>query len=406
MKNIGDIRNCYGCGLCAVICAKKIIQIRLNSDGFYEPYINQVGNCTECGLCLDVCSFNRNELSAPNSVISSYAAWSNEKAVQRKCTSGGVAFEIGRCLIEQGYKVCGVRFDAERNRAEHYIASTVEELIPSIGSKYIQSYTVDGFKTIDRKQKYLVVGTPCQIDSFRRYIRKFRCEDNFVLMDFFCHGVPSKLMWDKYVAHAERKIGKLTYASWRNKFTGWHDSWAMAMDGTMHGEPVSWHDSYNLLMREKKSFLNSRMSQGDFFYCSFIGHFCLGGQCHKDCKYKYTASSADIRVGDCWGETYKKEEDGVSGVITYTQKGIDVLKASNITLITQDLSVVSEGQMKKNAKPAILRDKFIDKLHNPHSTVTDLKWIIFQNRVLNLIDKIAKHINGKIRRNHNYASRP
>lgn len=148
------------------------------------------------------------------------------------------------------------------------------------------------------------------------------------------------------------------------------------------------------------------MSQGDFFYRSFIGHFCLGSQCHKDCKYKYTASSADIRVGDCWGKTYKEEEDGVSGVIAYTYKGIDVLKTSNIILISQDLNVVSEGQMKKNAKPAILRDKFIDKLHNPYSTVTDLKWIIFQNRVLNLIDKIARYINGKIRRNHNHASRP
>lgn len=68
---------------------------------------------------------------------------------------------------------------------------TVEELIPSIGSKYIQSYTEEAFKKIDRKQKYLVTGTPCQIDSFRRFIRKFRCEDNFILMDFYCHCVPS-----------------------------------------------------------------------------------------------------------------------------------------------------------------------------------------------------------------------
>lgn len=67
--------------------------------------------------------------------------------------------------MNQGYKVCGVRYDAERNRAEHYIATTVEELIPSSGSKYIQSYTVDGFKAINRKEKYLVTGTPCQIDS-------------------------------------------------------------------------------------------------------------------------------------------------------------------------------------------------------------------------------------------------
>lgn len=114
---------------------------------------------------------------------------------EKKCSSGGAGFEIGKYLLGEGYKVCGVRYDAEKNRAEHYIATTVEELIPSAGSKYIQSYTVDGFKAINRKEKYLVTGTPCQIDSFRRYIKKFRCEDNFVLLDFFCHGVPSMLVW-------------------------------------------------------------------------------------------------------------------------------------------------------------------------------------------------------------------
>ena len=79
---------------------------------------------------------------------------------------------MGRTLIGEGYKVCGVRYNAERNRAEHYVATTIEELIPSIGSKYIQSYTVDGFKAINRNEKYLVTGTPCQIDSFRRYLQK------------------------------------------------------------------------------------------------------------------------------------------------------------------------------------------------------------------------------------------
>ncbi len=100
------------------------------------------------------------------SCVKSFAAWSKDAAVRRKCSSGGVGFEVGRTLIGEGYKVCGVRYNAERNRAEHNVATTIEELIPSIGSKYIQSYTVDGFKAINRNEKYLVTGTPCQIDSF------------------------------------------------------------------------------------------------------------------------------------------------------------------------------------------------------------------------------------------------
>ena len=202
--NISTIKDCYGCGVCATVCSKHIIEIALNKYGFYEPYITDRTKCTSCGLCRETCSYVHDDLSLHNISIKSYAAWSKDTQVRRKCSSGGVGFEIGRTLIKNGYKVCGVKYVPETNRAEHYIASTVEELIPSIGSKYIQSYTVDGFKAINRKEKYLVTGTPCQIDSFRRYIRKFRCEDNFVLMDFFCHGVPSMWLWQKYTKEVER----------------------------------------------------------------------------------------------------------------------------------------------------------------------------------------------------------
>lgn len=37
--NISNIHDCYGCGVCATICPPKIIEIKLNPDGFYEPFI-------------------------------------------------------------------------------------------------------------------------------------------------------------------------------------------------------------------------------------------------------------------------------------------------------------------------------------------------------------------------------
>ena len=154
--NIADIHDCYGCGVCATVCPRHIIEIRLNGDGFYEPLVTDKTICTDCGLCVDVCSYANDGLSLKSNFIKSYAAWSNDDNVRYKCSSGGVGFEIGRVLIQQGYKVCGVRYNTDINMAEHYIATTVEELIPSIGSKYIQSYTVDGFKAIHRKEKYLV----------------------------------------------------------------------------------------------------------------------------------------------------------------------------------------------------------------------------------------------------------
>ena len=392
MKNISQVYDCYGCGVCATVCAKKIIEITLNKDGFYEPKITDLDKCTNCGLCLDVCAFNHSELSLSERKINSWAAWSNDEDVRRKCSSGGIGFELGKQLIERGYHAVGCRYDIVEHRAEHYIATTIEEFIQSIGSKYLQSYTVDGITPIQRRgQIYLITGTPCQIDSFRRMIRKFRCEDNFLLMDFFCHCVPSMWAWKAYIKMLEPKIGKVTYASWRNKFEyGWHDSWLMGIDGENTSKPVDWHDSYNLLIREKKSFIQSRMSQGDMFYKLFLGDICLGPQCEKNCKYKYDQSSADIRIGDLWGETYKKDQKGVSALVAFTDRGRDIIEnLQNVSLIEHPFDVVAEGQMKKNAHHKEVSFVIMYLLsHGYPITSAVFKFTMFCQRVISKLKKI------------------
>lgn len=49
-----------------------------------------------------------------------------------------------------------------------------------------------------------------EVASFRRYVRKFNKEENFFFLDFFCHGVPSMRVGEKYVRQAETVVGKLT----------------------------------------------------------------------------------------------------------------------------------------------------------------------------------------------------
>ena len=355
-NNISNIKQCYGCGVCTIACAKKIIEIKLNRDGFYEPQLTDPEKCTNCGLCVDVCSFSHKELPLQNeeSTINSWAAWSNDEQIQRKCSSGGIGFEIAKQLIQNGYKLCGCRYNADKNRAEHYIATTTSEAIESIGSKYIQSYTADAFKAINRKEKYLVTGTPCQIDSFRRYIRKFHVEGNFVLLDFFCHCVPSMLAWNKYTKMVEKQTGKITYASWRNKLTGWHDSWAMAIDGensdTKNTDPSNNH---NKSLEDRKTAYYSLLSKGDIFYNLFLGDYCHTPACEKNCKYKYKQSSADIRIGDLWGKTYKENEKGVSALVSYTKKGAEIIEElKDVTLIEHPFEIIAEGQMKRNVHKA------------------------------------------------------
>lgn len=355
MNNISNIKQCFGCGVCATICPKKIISISLNKDGFYTPQISELKQCIDCGLCIDVCAYHHKEISMSPEHIDGYAAWSNDTFIRKKCSSGGLGFELGRTAIKQGYKVCGVKYNAAEERAEHYIATTVEELIPSIGSKYIQSYTLNAFKAINKKEKYLITGTPCQIDSFRRYIRKLHIEDNFILMDFFCHSVPSIYAWKKYLQIVEKITGKVTYASWRNKTTGWHDSYAIAIDGSLNNKEFDNDAPFDELIKERKSFYNSRLSQGDLFFQLFLGDFCSNNSCAKDCKYKNCNSAADIRIGDLWGKAYKDNEEGVSALLIFTPKGEEIIKQCNCTFIKHPIDIVTEDQLKKNIKHPFVR---------------------------------------------------
>lgn len=324
---------------------KKIIEIYLNEEGFYEPYVMDEKSCTNCGLCMDVCAYSHDDLASGRPPVRCYAAWSKDRAVRKKSSSGGVSFELGRALIERGYKVCGVRYNAERTRAEHYVAATLQELAASMGSKYIQSYTVDGFRSVGRKEKSLVIGTPCQIDSVRRYIQRFKAEDNFVLMDFFCHGTPSMLLWEKYVREAERITGKIACVSWRNKFAGWHGSFQISISG-------------------EKSSYNSLSSKGDLFYKFFLNNACLGRACYEKCKGH---SSSDIRIGDLWGKTYQYDENGVSAVVTFTERSDELFRLCSCEIVEHPFAIVAEGQMRKSPNLPRIRKWLLRRFRSGHS---------------------------------------
>ena len=183
----------------------------------------------------------------------------------------------------------------------------------------------------------------------------YNCSKCNLLLDFFCHSVPSMWAWKKYTQMVEKKIGKITYASWRNKLTGWHDSYAIALKGN-HSEKTKGvvSDGTNASSIETMDY-NSRLTQGDLFQTLFLGDYCCNPACVKNCKYKYNRSSADIRIGDLWGNTYKDNDQGVSALIAFTEKGKSVVKSlGNITLVKHPFEVVTEGQMKKNTSKAFL----------------------------------------------------
>ena len=342
--NVSQITDCYGCGVCAITCPKKIITLNLK-DGFLHPLVKNE-ECIECNQCLSVCAYNHDANENHDDEIKFFAAYSNDEEVRRECSSGGVGYELAKYAIQHGYSFCGVKYNVEKDRAEHYVTDSMEGLRQGIGSKYIQSYTLTGFSQFEKGKKYFVVGTPCQIASLYHYIRKKKIEDDFILVDFFCHGVPSMLMWQKYIKEKIQQVGEpIRYVSWRSKKNGWQDSWAMDVQG------------------EKRSF--SLKSNGDLFYKFFLKNRCLGKACYDHCKFKMVSSYADIRIGDLWGTKYEKNQKGVSGVVAFTEKGKDLLQKieSYCTLIPESMEVTTESQMKTGAKKPSSYSYVGKKLH-------------------------------------------
>lgn len=365
--NIKDNHDCYGCGVCAAACPKKIISIKLNQEGFYEPYIIDEDQCVDCSICFDVCSYNYDETSEKTKVIQAFAGWSNNSETRKKCSSGGVAYEIAVNAIKQGFAFCGVLYNARKNRAEHYITDSIDSLTQSIGSKYIQSYTVDAFKELGNKGDFLVVGTPCQIDSLRRFIKKKKIEDHFILVDIYCHGVTSMNVWTKYTRKIEAEVGKIEAASWRNKHVFANDNHNIS-----EVKPVDWHDSYNIIIKGEKGIYQKKASKGDVFFQYFLKEDCLGKSCYSKCKYRYDKSSADIRIGDCWGDYFQDDKKGVNSVVIFSQKGKDFLQNCDCTFQELPFSIVAQGQMKKPSSIKQRRNKVFRLLGDPNSSIDDV----------------------------------
>lgn len=403
--NILKLKDCYGCGVCVKACPVKIISLEESKEGFYQPTIKEEDKCIECSRCLKVCAFNHEKVASGSEPLDAYGCWSKNYNVRLACSSGGAGFEFGRALIEEGYEAVGVKFNAERNRAEHFVAQSVRQFWASVGSKYIPSDMSRALSDIDPKKKYFVSGTPCQIDSFRRYIRMVGKEGNFILLDFFCHGVPSLLLWDRYSEDLEKKLGGLSFVAWRSKQTGWHDSWSMQAEG--QGATHVETGNPNFESPAAQYSYSSRMSEGDLFYRLFLDNYCLNECCYSSCKYKVGASAADIRIGDAWGKTYRKNFEGVTAVVAMSEKGREVIEQSRslLELEPQPFSIFTEGQMARNARRPAIRDKVIYALERGWSLPVIMREIVTPYRRRFLPGRLANRLLALIGINPKFRTR-
>lgn len=305
---------CTGCGVCECICPKDCISIMQNEKGFYEAKINQQ-ECIQCNLCTKVCGQNIQRLSIPQikekRLVAGYV---KDRKKLLAVASGGVCTFISEKAVENNIPVIGVRYNNQKKRAEHIVVNNREKLLELAGSKYLQSYTIQGFKEINHMENGIIIGTPCQISSIALYLMKKNKREKFLLIDLLCHGVPSYLLWNKYL----NKKGKISNVQFRNKKYGWRNK-------TL---------SFNV--KEKVYFEHEK---NNLFYHFFNSEKIYNQACYE-CSYR-DQSLADLRVADYWGPKYINVTDGRSMLIPITNAGDKIIEF----LKREEKFVIEEGDI-------------------------------------------------------------
>ena len=192
---------------------------------------------------------------------------------------------------------------------------------PLRGSKYLQSNVLPAFcEVLNRlkqfpQKKFVVFGTPCQISGFRNVLEIYGWLDRVVLIDIFCHGVPSNFLWTKYMKWVTRKMKlnateNIKSITFRDKSYSWHEYFMNIKGGTAYAAS-----------REKDPFLK-------LFSMGVVNQeSCL------TCPFR-NKTSADIRLGDYRGERFKNNEDGVFMVLINGMNAV----SDKVTINRQDIT--------------------------------------------------------------------
>lgn len=322
MNNIEDKseRYCTGCGACVCICPVGAISYKINDEGFYQAFVND-NKCVKCGKCKQVCTrfLKDEELGKDIKTATLYSAKSKKNDVIENCTSGGIAYEIARYGIENGYYVIGTKYNYQTNKAEMAIAKTLDEIEDFKGSKYIQSSTAEIYGKMieicknDKDSKFIVFGMPCQILGLSNLIEKNKIDNEILKIDLFCHGVPSYLVWEKYLK--EKAFSGIEKVNFRSKYLSWHD--------------------YCMEVKDKNGYYYNK-SENDNFYKAFFDDILLNMSCFA-CENRKKYSKSDIRLGDFWGKRYIDDNNGISAVVVITECGKKFLEklVGEIDLIDQ-----------------------------------------------------------------------
>lgn len=340
MIQIKDKSACCGCSACVQSCPKQCIVLKEDTEGFLYPVVNHT-LCIACGKCEKVCP-EFHPFDAVES-LKVYAAKHPDDTVRAESSSGGIFTFLADAVIDEGGVVFGARFDTDWS-VVHDFTETHQGLRAFRGSKYVQSKIGNTYQQAEKflksGRKVLFTGTPCQIAGLKRYLCKEY--ENLLAVDFVCHGVPSPLVWKKYLEETiARQCEKNTVllhskslVSERNSIS--HDSNRIVDAISFRNKSLGWKKfSFALTLSEvttdgeKNSVLLSTIFPQNEYMQAFLANFSLRPSCYH-CPVKGGKSGSDLTIGDFWGiEKIAPEIDddkGCSLVIVHTDRLMNLLK--------------------------------------------------------------------------------
>lgn len=317
--------QCCLCRACSNRCPTDAIEFVSEDKGFYYPKINHE-KCIGCQKCEKVCPImNPNQRQISDEFPKVYAAKSKNEASRLQSTSGGIFYEAATTILRNGGYVCGAILK-DGFRIAHTLSNDSKVVQAMRGSKYAQSDTSGVYKEIElvlrSGRPVLFFGCPCQVAGLRAYLGKEY--ENLFLLEPICHGVPSQVMLDSYIAQMEQRYkSKIQEIRFRDKKLGWHRS-AVSINfenGKNYLEPIT----------------------VDAYMGAFLSGTTLKECCYQ-CQFKNFSSGSDITLGDFWGAEKaipgSDDNKGLSAVFVNSNKGQELLNMLGIEITPVDAESV------------------------------------------------------------------
>ena len=340
MPILADKNQCTGCTACANICPKSCIEMKEDDEGFAQPVIDN--------------SILSNR-TPKDEETKAYAALSKNDETRLESSSGGIFSELAKLILQSNGIVYGAKYDDDF-KVIHTGIEDIESLKELRGAKYSQSDLSTIFQIIKTQlnngRQVLFSGTPCQIGGLKAFLKKDY--DNLYCIDFVCHGVPSPLVWKKYIEYrsqvdADNQVPE--YINLRNKESGWS------------------HYSYQVEFAYSKSNHYLCQNDKDLYMSLFVNNYILRRSC-SNCYYKGYSRESDITLGDFWGiwDILPSMDDnkGTSVVFTHSNKGEKLLNSAAIHLqsnpVTLDQATMMNPSLLKSSFPKENRERVLKEI--------------------------------------------